>query len=94
MGQRDENKVHIKEIKPKFDQTWVPCPICIGNPNDNLESKATRIVKRKSELGDHIFEVKSSKIHMSDIDEIGFGGIIVQRYKENYVFKSFGKTVG
>ena len=66
----------------------------MGNPNDNLESKAIRIVKQKSKLGEQIFEVKSSKIHMSDIDEIGFGGIIVQRYKENYIFKGFGKTIG
>lgn len=51
-------------------------------------------MKRKSDLGEQIFEVKSSIIHTTDIDQSGtsgFGGLIVRRLKENYIFQGFGE---
>ena len=94
-------KVHIKEIKSQFDLLWTPCPICIGSSPDDFESnQPIRIVKRKSNLNKKVFEVKYSKIHMADIDQTGSsssllssgtGGLIVQRFKEDYIFQGFGE---
>ena len=45
-------------------------------------------------MGEQIFEVKSSIIHTTDIDQSGtsgFGGLIVRRLKENYIFQGFGE---
>ena len=94
-------KVHTKEIKPQFDTLWTPCPICIsGSTNDFESNQPIRIVKRKSNLNKKVFEVKYSKIHMADIDQTGSssslsssgtGGLIVQRFKEDYIFQGFGE---
>ncbi len=99
MGQRDEMINFIKEIKSQFDHAWVPCPICISSLNDDLGStQQIRIVKRKSNLNKKVFEVKYSKIHVADIDQTGSslssgaGGLIVKRFKEDYIFQGFGEV--
>ena len=118
------NEVRIKEIKPQFDHLWVPCPICLTSSTsfDSIHQtdQLIKIVKRKSNLNEKVFEIKYSKIHTPDIARSGSGsgsssgssgssstgsssgssmgssnhgpdGIIVQRFKQDYIFKGFGE---